>query len=103
MSEQPARAKTVRTAQAEHAPWKPAQWEKADANAVRAMAAGEADPEQQRRALQWIIESAAGTYDAHYFPTDRETAFALGRAHVGQQIVKLIKLNPKLVRSDEHA
>lgn len=102
MSEQSDRVKPARQAQREHAPWKPAQWEKADANAIRALAVGEASPEQQRRAMQWIIEQAAGTYDAHFFPSDRETSFALGRAHVGQQIVKLIKLNPKLVRSDEH-
>lgn len=101
MSEQP-RKKPARVAQDENAPWKPAQWDKADANAIRALSAGEADAEQQRRALDWIIKQACGTYEMHYFPSDRDTSFALGKAFPGQQIVKLINLHPRFVRSDEH-
>lgn len=76
----------------------PAAYELADAGAVQAMSRGEASPEQQIRALKWIIEQASGTYEFQFYPTDRETAFALGRGHVGQQIVKLTKLNLSSLR-----
>lgn len=65
----------------------------ADATAVRALADGNADAEQQKRALRWIVEQASGTYSFNYFPSERDTAFALGRCFVGQQIVGLLKLN----------
>jgi hypothetical protein len=43
---------------------------------------------QQRRALKWIVEKAAGAYDQPYRPgAPDETAFACGRMFVGQQIV----------------
>lgn len=71
----------------------PAPWEVADASALQAMAEGNAEPEQQKRALRWLIEQAAGTYEFNYYATDRDTAFGLGRAFVGQQIVTLLKVN----------
>ena len=71
----------------------PAAYVKADAAAIQALLVGTANAEQQRRALDWIIKLAAGTYEFHFYPSDRETAFALGKASVGQQIVKLSKLN----------
>lgn len=77
----------------ERAPWRPAEWEVAEAGAIQALLRGDANPDQQRLALKFIIEKLAGTYDAHYFPGQRDTDFALGKAHVGQQIVKLTKLN----------
>jgi hypothetical protein len=70
----------------------------ADATAVRAVADGTADADQQKRAMKWIIEKAAMTYDLAYFQTDRDTAFALGRVFVGQQIVGLLKLNTGALR-----
>lgn len=76
------------------APWKPVPYEKPDAASLQALERGEASAEQQKRALKWIIEQAAGTYDMHYWPThERDTNFALGRAFVGQQIVKLLRIN----------
>lgn len=82
------------------ASWKPPAWEPADAQAVKALARGEAMPEQQRRALEWIIRAACGTYDFAYRPgeNDRDTNVALGRQMVGQQIVKLINLDLKRLR-----
>jgi hypothetical protein len=74
------------------------QTDLADATAIRALADGTADSEQQKRALKWVIERAAMTYDLAYFPSDRDTAFALGRAFVGQQIVGLLKLNTSALR-----
>jgi hypothetical protein len=71
----------------------PPPYELADVSAVQALARGEATPEQQQRALRWVIERAAGAYEFNYYPTDRDTAFALGRSFVGQQLVKLTKLS----------
>lgn len=75
-------------------PWKPVDWELSDASAIQALNRGEASPEQQQRALKFIIEMIAGTYDMAYRPASaRDTDFALGRAFVGQQIVKLLKVS----------
>jgi hypothetical protein len=87
--------------------WAPADWESADVFAIQALQNGSADQFQQKRALDWIIKKAAATYEFHYSPSERDTAFALGRAHVGQQIVKLlalpaIKLAPASIRREEH-
>lgn len=83
------------------AAWLPPEWDIADAKAIQQLAAGEAPPEQQRRALKWIIENACGTYDMPYRPeSSRDTDFACGRMFVGQQIVKLLKLN--LTKLKEH-
>lgn len=71
----------------------PPDWEIADAVAVQALVDGVAEPHQQKRALQWIVDRAAGTYEFNYYPGDRDTCFALGRAFVGQQIVKLMRIN----------
>lgn len=76
----------------------PAAYDEHDVTAVQALFAGVASPTQQKRALEWIIKEAAKTYDLHYRPGpdgDRETSFALGRAFVGQQIVKMTLLTVK--------
>jgi len=83
------------------APHSPAAYDVADAAAMQAIADGVADEHQQRRALKWLIEAAAITYEFHYYPSERDTAFALGRAFVGQQIVKMLKLNVSKMRRDE--
>ena len=77
------------------AAWRPADYEDADIYAIRALAAGNATEGQQKRALEWIIHKAAGTYDLSFRPGGaegaRETDFAEGRRFVGSQIVKLTK------------
>lgn len=71
----------------------PADWQDADVLALQAIFDGRADAAQQRRALDWIVYHCARTTDFHYHATERDTAFALGRAFVGQQIGKLLKIN----------
>lgn len=71
----------------------PSGYDLADAAAIQALMNGNADSEQQKRALKWVIERCSGMYEFHYYPSDRDTAFALGRAFVGSQIVKLSKLD----------
>lgn len=71
----------------------PPPYELADATALQALAKGEADEGQQRRALNWLVNNACGTYDLEYRSNDRDHAFASGRRFVGLQIVKMLKLN----------
>lgn len=71
----------------------PVPWEPADAAAFQALSVGTAEPAQQMRALEWLIMKAAATYDFHYRESERDTAFALGRAFVGQEVRKLLNAN----------
>lgn len=103
MAEQPrqrAQGKTARQAIDDHAPWKPTPYEPADAGAIQALVRGECPPHLQQRAITFIINNLCGTYDLQYRPgsheATRDTDFALGKAFVGQQLVKLtkVKVNP---------
>lgn len=86
------------------APWMPADWDLADASAIQGLNAGTATPEQQKRALKWLIESACRTYDQTYFPGDpRDSDFAQGRRTVGLEIVKMLHVNLSLLRSKSNA
>ena len=83
-------------------PWHAAPYEIADLCAVKGLAAGTASPEQQQRALKWIIEYVCTTYDLSYRPnSDRDTAFAEGRRFVGLQLVKALHLDASLLKKDE--
>ena len=76
--------------------WLPPHVTKAEASAIRALAKGEADEVQQKRALQWVVQYAAGIGDLCYRPGpdgDRETAFAEGRRFVGLQITRLVNMS----------
>lgn len=92
-------AKSERQAIAEHAPWKPPVADPADTAALQALARGNATMDQQKRALDWIVLKACGTYDFAYRPgeSDRDTNVALGRQFVGQQIVKQLKMKIGLI------
>jgi hypothetical protein len=80
-------------------PWKPTDWEPADAAAIQALVRGEATADQQRRAMDFIINGIARTYDLSYRPnSDRDTVFAEGKRFVGLQIVKAINLNLARIR-----
>lgn len=74
----------------------PPDWELADAKAIQMLASGEASAAQQKRALNWIIHTACATYDLPFRPGaegGRETDLAIGRMFVGQQIVKMTKID----------
>ena len=78
----------------------PAEWSDADVYAIKALAAGNANEAQQRRALDWIIKAAARTYDVSYSPaSDRETSFAEGRRFVGLQVVKLVNMPAEFIKT----
>src|SRR3989304_9366757 len=90
--EQPrAPRKPTKEALDDHAPWRPAKYDVADASAIQALVRGDATPDQQQRAVQWIVNECSGYYDISYRPGeggDRETAFAEGKRAGGAQIVK---------------
>jgi len=77
----------------------PAAWALPDAAALQALSRGDAGPDQQKRALTFIVESLAGTYDLSFRGgKPDETAFAEGKRFVGMQIVKLVKVNLAAIR-----
>lgn len=83
----------------DHRPWKPAEYKPADAGALKALVAGQATDEQQQGALKFIVEVLCRHDEMSYFPdSDRDTAFAEGRRFVGNQIVKLLKINPETAK-----
>lgn len=86
-------------------PWSPVPFDRATVFALKALQAGSASEGQQKRALAWIINQAAGTYDLPFRPGgpegDRATVFATGRMFVGQQLVKLLNLPTALIPESE--
>lgn len=71
-----------------------AVFDEADAAAIQALQRGDATEDQQKRALKWIIEKAAGLYEEHFIQdNERMTAYGLGRAGVGRQIVTLLNFS----------
>ena len=73
--------------------WLPAKYETRDIECIKAVAKGEGGPEEQMRAIKWIIDIAAGDGELSFRSDgdggDRETAFAEGRRFVALQIKKL--------------
>ena len=70
-----------------------AKFKLGDVIAVQALYNGTADAEQQKIAMRWILDKACGLPNWAYRESERETALALGRQFVGQQIVGLTRLN----------
>ena len=104
MAEQPkgqrVPVKTAKQTAEDHAPWKPAQWQPADAAAMQALMRGDCPPHLQQRAIKFIMWDMCGLRDLSFRPGgiegERETNFAEGKRFVGLQIAKLIeiKVNP---------
>ncbi len=71
-------------------------WDVADASALQALAAGTATPEQQKRALDFVIKQAAATYDQSFQPGMPDaTSFMEGRRFVGTKIVELLQVSTR--------
>ena len=82
----------------------PPVWEDADVYALKALQAGTANGDQQKRALDWIITKAAGAYDLSFRSGDQhDTSFAEGRRSVGLQVIKLVNLDISAVKQAERA
>jgi hypothetical protein len=97
--------KSTRDVLLENAPWRPPHWEHADATALKALSQGRASPEQQTRALAYIMRTLCGIDDWAYRPGaaegERDTTLALGRQFVGHMISKLLKVDLSKVRRNQ--
>jgi hypothetical protein len=79
-------------------------WELADASAIQALHRGDADADQQKRALKFIIEDICKTYDMSYRPDNpNDTTFAEGKRYVGNEIIRMIKMNLSALRRKDVA
>jgi hypothetical protein len=73
-----------------------------DVMAVKALADGTATPDQQKRALHFILVHVCKVDDEPYCPSsDRDTAYALGKRRVGTYLRSLLSADPK--RFKEHS
>jgi hypothetical protein len=75
-------------------------FELADIVALKAVEGGIATPDQQTRAMSWILRKAAAVGDMSYRPDPSATAFHEGRRFVGLQIVTLLKLDHNKLKDD---
>jgi len=79
--------------------WAPADWSNADVAALQALARGVANEGQQKRALDYIVNTLGLTYEHTYSPTsERDSCHAQGRRYVGLQIVKLVNMPAHLLK-----
>jgi len=67
------------------------QYSEADIQAIRAVDNGSATPDQQKRAMNYIINYASQAYDMCWRIDPSMKDLALGQALVGQHIVHMIK------------
>lgn len=94
MAEQPRRAKPAKLAADENAPWKPPQWTEEAIGAVQALHRGDAQPHQQKLALDFIVRVLSDNGGLGWHPTSpHEASFAAGRRYPGVEIAKAIKIN----------
>ncbi len=70
-----------------------ARYDFADIDAIQALKNGVADENQQKRALNWILENACARHVWAFKDDERETCIALGQQFAGQQIIGLINLS----------
>lgn len=71
-----------------------------EVQAIRALEVGEADPYQQRLALDCMLKKLCRVYDTHFIPeSDRQTAFLEGRGFVGQNLLKFMRLQPEALKA----
>jgi hypothetical protein len=75
-------------------PWAPYDFSRDDVAAIKSVRAGVANPDQQRHAIDLIVNGLAGTYDLSFRPdTEHATAFAEGGRFVGLQIVRAMNMD----------
>ena len=69
------------------------RFEPADIRAIQDLEQGKATPDQQKRALGFIVNNLCGTYQPTYGEDDRDSNFLDGRRFVGLELVNCLKLN----------
>jgi hypothetical protein len=74
-------------------PWAPPELTLPEVAAIKAVAQGNASPDQQKRAMRTIIEKLADTYQETFCPGEdgeRNSAYAQGKRRVGLMLVTYI-------------
>jgi hypothetical protein len=83
------------------APWMPTNYDIADTAALQAMKRGEATPDQQVRAMEFILAAVCDRHGMSYRPDNQfDTAFAEGKRWVANQIVKICSMPLSQLRKD---
>lgn len=94
--------RNVRAAPKHIKAYTPALWDMPELMAFQALQRGDATSQQMKIALTWLVNDAARTYDNAFQPGGAEGArdsdFLAGRQFVGQQVVKLLNLNPLAIK-----
>jgi len=70
------------------------QYSESDVQALRAMARGQATPDQQRAGLNYIIYTVCQTYDILWRSDPSQKDLAMGQALAGQHLVWLLNTAP---------
>lgn len=87
-------------------PWFEYRHTIADVSAVQAIANGTATPDQQVRAFDWIVRTAAATWQDTFHPeSERVATFMQGRRFVGLKLLALreLSVNDLLKRENPNA
>ncbi len=81
-------------------PYAPAPYESRHVSAVQLLTEGECPAHLQQEFIRWLIEDVSRTYDMSFRFDPYQTAFAEGRRFVGNQVVNMMHLDAKKVRSE---
>ena len=74
-------------------PYSVAPEDLAGVRALKAVSQGVATPEQQKRAMDWIVYVACQTYGDDYRTDSRDHAYAAGRRAVGLAITSALTID----------
>ena len=78
-------------------PWTPIVPTQREANAIKSLAAGNANDVQQGEVLAFIFR-LTGIKDLEFRPDERASVFASGKRFVGLQIAKTINLSSEAIK-----
>lgn len=80
-------------------PWQFVEPTLDEARAVKALAVGEATPEQQKKALWWIMHRASGVSLDTFAPGEPDvSSYRQGRRAVGVLITQVLLMKPEDLR-----
>lgn len=96
MSEAPAPKTRRKSIGPSALPWDPPVLSKAEAYAIKSLAAGTANDAQQRTAWEYIMR-LTGVRDLEFRPDERASTFASGKRFVGLQLVKPLTLPASII------
>lgn len=68
--------------------------------AIKALAIGLANEDQQKIAIEWILRGPCAMDDWAFRPDERETNISLGRQLVGHAILKEVKIDVSKLKEE---